>query len=116
MLDAARTAVQAVQGHQQQDLSSDTVWMLGLVKCLEIIGEAAGRLSEAVRERNAEIPWHLITGMRHRLVHAYFQIDEEQLWKTLTGDLIVLIPHLEQLLASESSQVPGGDSESEKTC
>ena len=77
--------------------------MLGLVKCIEIAGEAAGRLSVALRDRYPETPWHLIIGMRHRLVHGYFEIDHEQLWGALTEDLPLLIPQLERMLADEST-------------
>jgi len=74
-----------------------------LVKCLEIIGEAAGRLSADFRARHAGIPWGEIVGMRNRLIHAYFEIDYEQVWKTLTEDLPPLIEQLHAILASEFS-------------
>lgn len=75
MIDAARSAISATEGSEQGALAADHVRALGLVKCLEIIGEAAGRLSANFRERHAVIPWGRIIGMRNRLVHAYFEID-----------------------------------------
>ena len=102
MLNTARTAVGAIQGRRQSDLSSDVVWALGLAKCLEIIGEAAARLSEPTRGRYPEIPWQPIIGMRNRLVHAYFDIDPEQVWKALTEDLPPLIEQLECVLTVET--------------
>ena len=98
MLDAAREAVGAVQGRTREDLDRNHVWALGLVKCIEIIGEAAGRVGKDAQERYRQIPWRQIVAMRNRLVHAYFEIDNEQLWKALTDDVPPLIEELEKIL------------------
>jgi uncharacterized protein with HEPN domain len=102
IISAARSAITAADRRDQTALAADHVWTLGLVKCLEIVGEAAGRLSEALRARHPDIPWGQITGMRNRLVHAYFEIDHEQVWKALKEDLPPLIERLEEILAEES--------------
>ena len=73
MLDAAREALGFVQGRNRVDLNSDRQLVLGLVKAIEIIGEAAFRTSENTRAQFSEIRWDDIVGMRHRLVHAYFE-------------------------------------------
>jgi len=65
----------------------------GWIKCLEIVGEAAVRVSGDLQQRCPEIPWSHIIGMRNRLVHAYFDVDYEQVWKALTEDLPPLIAH-----------------------
>jgi uncharacterized protein with HEPN domain len=101
ILDSASAGVKAVQGRTQADLANDFIWKLGLVKCLEIIGEAVGRLSERIRQRHNEVSWPQIIGMRNRLVHAYFEIDQEQLWKALLEDLPQLIKQIEAVLDSE---------------
>jgi len=75
---------------------------LGLVKCLEILGEASGRISEPMRSVNPEIPWLKMIGMRNRLVHAYFEIDHSQVWKTIKEELPPLIGLLEKLLESKN--------------
>ena len=102
MIIAARSAVSAIEGRDPSALAADHVWALGLVKCLEIVGEAAGQLSADLRARYSAIPWGQIIGMRNRLVHAYFEIDYEQVWKALTEDLPPLIEQLEGILADES--------------
>jgi len=94
MPDTARLAVSTTRGSEQTSLAADHVRALGLVKYLEIIGEAAGRLSADGRQQLAGIPWEQIIGMRNRLVHAYFEIDYEQVWKTLAEDLPPFIEHL----------------------
>ena len=98
MLDAAREALGFVQGRNRVDLNSDRQLVLALVKAIEIIGEAAFRTSENSRAQFPEIRWEDIVGMRHRLVHAYFDINLDVLWKTVQDDLAPLIACLEQVL------------------
>ncbi len=102
MIEAAHSAVSAIKGSKQAALASDHVRALGLTKCLEIVGEAAGQLSADLRERYPAIPWDQMIGMRNRLVHAYFEIDYEQVWNALTEDLPPLIEQLQRILADES--------------
>jgi uncharacterized protein with HEPN domain len=70
MLLAAQQAMEAIRGRAEEDLVRDPIWALGIVKSLEIVGEAARKLSEGSRVQSPEIPWNEITGMRNRLVHA----------------------------------------------
>ncbi len=63
-----------------------------------IIGESAGRVPNDVEESNPEIPWSFMRGMRNRIVHDYFQVDEKLMWDTVQNDLPPLIPLLEKLL------------------
>lgn len=103
MIEAARSAVSAIEGSEKAAaLAADHVRALGLVKCVEIVGEAAGRLSADLRARHPEIPWSQINGMRNRLVHEYFDIDYEQVWKALTEELPPLIEQWETILVDES--------------
>ncbi|NOZ51401.1 MAG: DUF86 domain-containing protein [Chloroflexi bacterium] len=95
MLDAAREALMFVDGRTKNDLNTDRMLVLSLVKELEIIGEAAKPISEITKRELAVIPWADIIGMRNRLVHAYFDIDLDILWQTTQIDL----PSLELLLA-----------------
>jgi uncharacterized protein with HEPN domain len=98
MLEAGRAATASVVGADLSLLAFDRIRLLGLVKCIEIIGEAAGRLSRDFRERHSNIPWRDIIGMHNRLVHAYFEIDCEQVWITLTEDLPRLLDEIETIL------------------
>lgn len=101
MLDAARDATASVQGRVRQDLDRDRIWALGLVKCIEIIGEAAARVSPEARSQFPQIPWMQIVGMRNRLVHAYFDLDLDQVWNAVAQDLPPLIAALETILLHE---------------
>jgi uncharacterized protein with HEPN domain len=101
MLDAAREVSEAVRGKDAAEIQADHLRMLGIIKSIEIIGEAACQISADYQARHQNIPWMKIIGMRHRLVHAYFEIDEEQVWKTATENIPVLIAGLEKLLESQ---------------
>ena len=102
MLDAAREAVSFAHGQSRADLSGNRMLALSLVKCIEIVGEAAGRIGEETRQQAPQVPWQDIVGMRNRLIHAYFDIDLDRVWDTVEGDLPVLIAQLEDLLSSET--------------
>ena len=107
MREAAQAAVDAVRGRSRADLSIDHVWMLGLVKCVEIVGEAAGRVSRDTRDRLVQLPWPDMIGMRNRLVHGYFEIDEEQVWIAITEDLPRLIGLLDEAIKIEKTRRKG---------
>jgi len=101
MLDAAREALSFTLRRTRRDLDEDRLLVLGLVKAIEIIGEAAYQISEDTRAQLPGIPWEDIIGMRHRLVHAYFDINLDILWRTVQDDLPPLISALESILARE---------------
>ena len=101
MLDAAREAIGFSSSHNRMDLDGDRLLTLGLLKCIEIIGEAAARVGQQTKDEYPSIPWLDIIGMRNRLVHVYFDIDLDLVWDTVTIDLPLLITELEKILASE---------------
>jgi uncharacterized protein with HEPN domain len=98
MLDAAQDAVSFIQGRVQTDLSNDRMLLLALVKSIEIVGEAAGQLSADTREMAPHLPWRAMIAMRNRLVHGYFDVDPDLVWKTATDELPALIVDLRALL------------------
>ncbi len=102
MLDAALEAVSFTRGRARADLETDRQLVLSLVKDIEIVGEAAVRITESGRTQTPEIPWQEIVAMRNRLVHAYFNINLDIVWQTVRQDLPVLIASLEEILRSES--------------
>ncbi len=98
MLDAGREVATFARGRSRADLDSDRMLVLALVKDIEIIGEAAYQTSETAREALPGVPWEDIIGMRHRLVHAYFDINLDILWQTVEEDVPGLVAALEPLV------------------
>ena len=98
MLDAANEALTFIQGKIRADLDSDRMLVLSLIRELEIIGEAASKISAETRSQNTSIPWQDISGMRNRLIHAYFDIDLNTIWTTVSRDLPTLKADLEKIL------------------
>lgn len=101
MLDAAREVESFAEGKSRNSLDSDRQLVLALVKSIEIIGEAASRVTEESRKTFSQIPWTNIIGMRNRLIHAYYDTDLDVLWKTVTEDISPLIAELERIIPSE---------------
>jgi len=96
MLSHAREAVELLENMSREALAQDRVMQLALTRLVEIVGEAANRVSAATREVKPEIPWSQIIGMRNRLVHGYDVIDLDLLWDTVTSDLPPLIKALQE--------------------
>lgn len=105
MLDAAEKARAFVRNRRREDLDDDQQLVWALVKAIEIIGEAAYQVSVKTKGLLPGIPWEKITGMRHRLVHAYFDIDLDILWKTVQDGLPPLIANLKAVLG-ENADAP----------
>jgi len=98
ILDAARKAHDFASSRKRADLEKDEMLALSLVRLLEIIGEAAGDISEEYRAKHPDIPWKKMVGLRNRLIHGYFDIDLDIVWDTVMGDLPPLIAALEKLV------------------
>lgn len=100
MLDQAHKAVAAVAGRQRDDLDRDDVLPAALERFIEVLGEAAGKVSQATREELAAVPWRGIIGMRNRLIHGYASVDHDIVWDVVTEDLPQLIAELERALGT----------------
>lgn len=96
MLEAAQEAPEFSQGATREDLETNRMLAHALVDCLNIIGEAARQVSPETRQDCPAIPWQEIIGMRNRLVHAYFDINNDVVWQTVKEDLPSLVAALEQ--------------------
>jgi uncharacterized protein with HEPN domain len=71
-----------------------------VVRCLEIIGEAANHVSEEICAANPEIPWAAIIGMRNNLIHGYNEVNYSLVWATVQNDLKVLEERIPQIIGS----------------
>ena len=98
MLDAARAIQRFTAGRSREDLRSDEMLTFAVLRGFEIIGEAASQVSEAGHAMCPELPWPLIVGMRHRLIHAYFDVNLDRVWDTVERDLPTLVKALSKAL------------------
>ena len=91
IIEASESALRFIAGKQRADLDNDEMLRFALVRAVEIIGEAAARVSAETRSRVPSFPWSEAVRMRNRLVHAYFDVDHSILWKTVTEDIPALL-------------------------
>jgi len=98
MLDYAAEAMQMSRGRTREDLDTDRQLNLSLVRLLEIVGEAAARISEGTRRSYPEVAWLEIAGLRNRLVHGYDDVDFDILWDIIEIDLPSLVATLTAIL------------------
>jgi uncharacterized protein with HEPN domain len=98
MLDHAVETVTLAESRVRADLDKDRLLNLSLVRLLEIVGEAASRLSADARNCHPQIPWPDIIGLRNRLIHGYDIVDFDILWDIVHDDLPPLIAQLQAIV------------------
>jgi uncharacterized protein with HEPN domain len=98
MLEAARNGVEMIAGRSYEAFAEDHVVKLAMERTMEIIGEAARRVSQSTRDKHPEIPWTAIIGQRNLVAHEYGRIDHLQLYRTASDDLPRLVVSLRQAL------------------
>jgi len=101
MIEAIDAAQRFIQGRSRADLDSDQMLLFALVRAVEIVGEAAGRVSPEGRAQVPDLPWAEAVGMRNRLVHAYFDINRNILWSTVTDALPALLAQLQAIRSTD---------------
>ena len=106
MLDAAMDVRSYVAGRRREDLDTDSMLRRALVNALQVIGEAAARVSDEGRTRVPTLPWGKIVATRHILVHVYWGIDGDQVWNMAVRDVPVLIAALEAALEDWPTEGP----------
>jgi uncharacterized protein with HEPN domain len=96
MLDAARRVLVKTTDKTIEDFNDDDNLQLAIVHLIQVIGEAASRVSEEVRSRYPGVPWGAVIGMRHRLVHDYGNINYDIIWRVAVDEIPRLITALEK--------------------
>ncbi|MHB0970737.1 MAG: HepT-like ribonuclease domain-containing protein [Thermoanaerobaculia bacterium] len=97
ILDSCESVRRFIEGRQREDLDSNEMLLFALVRAIEVIGEAAARVSQESREFLPDVPWTQVTSMRNRLIHAYFDVDRDIVWRTATEDVPKLARALEHV-------------------
>lgn len=98
ILLSARRAVGYVQGVDRARFDADLLLQDAVVRRIELVGEAAGKVSRETQEALPDVPWREISGMRNRLAHEYFRVDLDIVWRVVTVELPVVIPVLEAVV------------------
>ncbi len=98
ILDSARLVLRYAEGRTRDGLLEDVGLQDQVARRFEIIGEAAGRLSDETRERLADIPWRSLVGLRNVLIHEYGEVDYAKLWDIIQDDLPRLVAEVEPLV------------------
>jgi uncharacterized protein with HEPN domain len=101
MLLAARDAQEFVKGLDERQFLASRLHQNAAVRVLEVIGEAASKVSPVTQAAHPEIPWRQIVGMRHRLIHDYNEVRLDVVWRTIHKDLPPLIATLDKLVPDE---------------
>ena len=97
--DAAERIRGYVNGMDEADFKKNELVQDGVIRQIEIMGEATKRLSSKTKELEPDIPWRDIAGMRDKLIHDYFGVDIERVWLTVTDDLPELASKITALLS-----------------
>lgn len=97
MLESCQRIAHIV-GLGRQQFESDSIVQDALIRRLEVLGEAAGRLGADVRNGHPEVPWRQVIGMRNRAVHGYFDIDLDQVWVAAETAVPALAAQLRKIL------------------
>jgi len=98
MIEAAQVCRDFILGRERDELESNVMLRFALVRAVEIIDEAASKTSLETRAAAPSVPWTAIISMRNRLVHAYFDVDNDILWQTATEEIPRLVSSLKAAL------------------
>lgn len=101
IVESANAILEYVDGVTEQEFLEDARLQDAVIRRIEVIGEAAGRLSAAFREGRAGIPWREIRGMRNRMIHVYDDIDMNLVWRTVRSDIPGLLAELAPLVSAD---------------
>ncbi len=101
ILIAARKALKFLEDITWEGFERSELHQHAVIRPLEIIGEAARRVSQQTRDAHPEIPWEQMIGMRNRLIHEYFRVNMTTVWETVQNDLPRLITLIEPLVPPE---------------
>jgi len=101
ILESIDYAFEFAKGMGFEDFKTDMKLQFAIIKNIEIIGEASYKLSNEFREQHPEVPWRKVIGLRHILVHGYYQISLEIIWEIVQKDLLPLREQIQTLYDNE---------------
>jgi uncharacterized protein with HEPN domain len=101
MIEGVEEALSFSSDVTENDFFKNRMLILSVIKDIEIIGEAASKISEETKSQFMQIPWKDIVGMRNRLIHGYFDVDINLVWNTIKYNLPSLLKNLSEIMQKE---------------
>ena len=98
IVENMRLAERFIEGLTHEEFGADQKTVYAVLRCLEVIGEAAKSVPGSVREQYSAIPWKDMAGMRDRLIHFYFGVSYEKIWQTVKEEIPAIKPLIEEIL------------------
>lgn len=106
ILTAARRILLYSEGLSWERFRDESLMQDAILRNLLVVGEAAQRISEGLKEQHPEVPWRPMAGMRNRIVHEYFRLDLERIWQTVQEDIPALVAIIEPLIPPPDEDKP----------
>lgn len=100
VLDSAHAILDFTKGKKRANLDTNRLLFSAILREFEILGEAAGKVSQKTKNAFSNIPWKQLTGMGNRLIHAYFDVDRDIIWKTIREYLPALHKDLQKIITT----------------
>ncbi len=105
LLEALQKSQQFIVDLDYNLFAQDDKTVFAVIRALEVVGEATKKIPDEVRQRYKQVPWREMAGMRDKLIHEYFGVDLEVVWKTVNEDVPMLIPLIEDIINQERTVV-----------
>ena len=100
IIHAAKTLMRYVEEVTYEKYVASELLQDATLRKIEVIGEASRNLSDDLKERHNELPWHQMIGIRNRVIHGYFDVNLETVWGVITKEIPEILPVLESLVKS----------------